>query len=501
MHALFACAFNFGVKAMKQTTQPPQHGGHRLFALAALLVMLASALLIPAAVQAQEPEPLPLDGPPPAAVNASDLPLPMAPPDETEADIAALLEPSYNVPTADELAAATPKAYMALVTKDFAPIMADRMGFGSGDRLSDYRDISSLYAGWYVNWGVRLRPERPGGMEYMQMIRVNQDLIAGCPRGTTADRNICPYKTPASYSYHPTKEVIIAAAKANPGSVWLIGNEMDRVDGIGVWQDEMKPEIYAYAYHELYNIVKAADPTARVANGGVVQFTPSRTEYLNKVWNTYKAVYGVNMPVDIWNVHNFVGSEFCRKEKINGRQERVCYGMGIPPGSSINPNSKGEEKGAYVGEDWRHVYMPTFEKQIRDFRQWMRNHGEMNKPLIVTEYGVLYKALCTHDNPNMSYEQCVAAYGANYVNLENSEVVQDFMLETFNFFMTAKDPNLSGVDGGRLVQRWAWYSLEDAGWAFNPYTMLYSPGTTVRSETGHKYASFAFKNAAALQYP
>jgi hypothetical protein len=457
------------------------------------MIMLAGTLLAPAAALAQEPA-----GPPPAAVPVSSLPLPPVPEPETEADIAALVEPSFNVATVEEFAAVSPAAFLPLASKDAATIQADRMGFGTAQKLSNFPDIRSLYAGWYVNWTVKLKPERPANIEHMQMIRVYQELVDGCPRGYTADRTICPYKSPPSYQYSPSKAVIEAAAKANPGSVWLIGNEMDRVDGFGVYQDEMLPEIYAFAYHDLYTMVKKADPTARVAIGGMVLFTPAREEYLNKIWNTYKSVYGVNMPVDIWNVHNFVGSEYCVKELRNGRMERVCYGMGIPPGSSITPNAETKEIGSYVGEDWRHVYMPTFEQQIVNFRTWMKAHGQMNKPLIVTEYGVLYQTLCA-DYPTL--EACKVAWAPNFVDLTDPGVVHGFMEATFKYFMNARNCNLSGVDDCRLVQRWAWYSLEDANWAFNPYTMLYTPGTNVRAVAGDKYAAFSAKNIDNLQYP
>ena len=43
------------------------------------------------------------------------------------------------------------------------------------------------------------------------------------------------------------------------------------------------------AYHELYTLIKGADPTARLAIGGVIQATPLRLEYLTKVWNEYRA--------------------------------------------------------------------------------------------------------------------------------------------------------------------------------------------------------------------
>jgi len=40
--------------------------------------------------------------------------------------------------------------------------------------------------------------------------------------------------------------------------------------------------------------------------------------------------------------------------------------------------------------------------------------------------------------------------------------VERFMLDTFEFFRTASDPDLGyPPDGYRLVQRWCWYSLAD----------------------------------------
>ncbi len=489
---------------MMQTDYTPERGASRLVTLLALLVMLASALLLPATAVAQEPgttvpqpadDSQPLDGPPLYGIPVSELPLPAMPPVETEADIPAVTEPVFTVATAAEIAATTPAAYMPLVSNDHAPIQADRMGFGTGRGLSSYTDIRSLYAGWYVNWGVSIKPERPANIEFVQMVRVHQDLE--CANGTTADRVICPYKSPASYSYVPSAAVIAAAAKANPGSTWAIGNEIDRVDWPGGTQDEITPELYAKAYHDIRAIIKAADPTARVAIGGVIQFTPLRKQYLDKVWDTYWGLYRTIIPVDVWNIHNFVASEYCHKETVNGKRQRVCYGMAIPAGIYVKPEGNdAEEKGAYYGEDWRHTYMPTFEKQIRDFREWMAAHGQKNKELIVTEYGVLFASLCASD---VSDVDCKRWYGSNYVDLKKPAIVQEFMLSTFDFFMTAKDCRLSTVDDCRLVQRWAWYSLDPA-WNFNPHTALFSNPWT-RTGTGDAYAAFSAANVEELQYP
>ena len=34
-------------------------------------------------------------------------------------------------------------------------------------------NVSSLNLGWYVDWGTRTSPSRPGGVEYVQVLRVN----------------------------------------------------------------------------------------------------------------------------------------------------------------------------------------------------------------------------------------------------------------------------------------------------------------------------------------
>lgn len=34
--------------------------------------------------------------------------------------------------------------------------------------------------------------------------------------------------------------------------------------------------------------------------------------------------------------------------------------------------------------------MIVFDEQIRDMRQWMKDHGQQDKPLLLTEFSVLY---------------------------------------------------------------------------------------------------------------
>jgi hypothetical protein len=99
----------------------------------------------------------------------------------------------------------------------------------------------------------------------------------------------------------PDLDEITRSAAANPGALWLIGNEPDIV-----WQDNATPEEYAHAYGILHAAIKKADPTARVAIGGVSQPTPLRLAYLDRVLAAYEAQFGADMPVDVWNIHAFV---------------------------------------------------------------------------------------------------------------------------------------------------------------------------------------------------
>lgn len=378
-----------------------------------------------------------------------------------------------NAPVNEVLAApradATPPSHsiwLPLIAK--APTSSYRLGFGlTSGSLSQYPEAASLKAGWYVDWNVRIKPQRPNNMEYVQMVRLHQTLTCPLFSADAWNRASCPYAVPHSYSFSPSADTIVQAAKANPGSLWLIGNEMDRRDWPGGGQDEMLPELYATAYHELYTLIKGVDPKAQIAIGGVIQATPLRLEYLTKAWNAYQQRYGSPMPVDVWNVHNFI-----LKEDIND------YGASIPPGSTAQT---GVLYPTEVGGDNTHVSMTIFDQQIRAFRAWMKDRGQQNKPLIVSEYGVLYQHITAADTP---------------------EEVQDFMLKTFDYFLNTRDCNLGyPADGCRLVQRWAWYSFNDDGtlFGFNPHGNFFNPKTYQITSTGVRFREYSLANLMALQ--
>jgi hypothetical protein len=283
--------------------------------------------------------------------------------------------------------------------------------FGAGERFYPVISypVSSLNLGWYVDWKTQADPPHPGGAEYVQMLHVN---------GT---------------HYSPYGDTLAARIAANPGALWLIGNEPDCIH-----QDNVLPQDYAEAYHDAYLFIKTLDPTARVSAGGIVQPTPLRMQYLDAVLNTYVSRYGEHLPTDAWNIHSYILQE---------RRGAEYWGADIPPGfDGVN------EGIVYALDDTDNLAI--FQQRIVQFRQWMHDRGYRATPLLITEYG----SLVPH-----SYEGWT------------QERAQVFMVGTFDFLRTASDPNLGYLaDENRLVQRWLWYSLDDSlnygGALFDQYT-------------------------------
>ncbi len=279
------------------------------------------------------------------------------------------------------------------------PLENERFGVGGSPSKISLADWQALGAGWYVPWGASLDPPHPAGALMLQTLRIDgaQPVLDD---GT-----------------------ITALVEANPASVWRVGNEPD-----SPWQDSATPQQYAQVYHQLYHLVKSADPQAQVAFGGLVQATPLRLLYLDHAWQAYQNLYGEPMPVDVWTLHSFI------------LPETGNWGAGIPPGMGAYAHLAT----SYELRD--HDDMSIFTGRIVDFRQWMADHGQQNKPLLIPEYGILLWPIYQDED-------------GRYFD---DERVIEFMYATFDFFLSATDPALGyPADGNRLVQTWAWYSLDD----------------------------------------
>ena len=214
-------------------------------------------------------------------------------------------------------------------------------------------DTAALRMGWYVDYLAKANPETPNGAAYVPTIRLSQIGANG-------------------FDYMPKGATLLSAINGNPGAEWLIGNEPDRRE----YQDDLEPHVYAAAYHELYNLIKGEDPTAKIIAGTIVQPTPLRLQYLDMVLASYQNNYGVPMPVDGWSIHNFILNEVsCDYDPGN------CWGAEIPPGIDA-------DFGEILTIEDNDNY-DLFVERIERFRQWMADNGYRNTPLLLSEYGVL----------------------------------------------------------------------------------------------------------------
>jgi len=94
---------------------------------------------------------------------------------------------------------------------------------------------------------------------------------------------------------------------ANPGRVWIIGNEPDLVS-----QDGLTREQYAHMYWTYYEFIRPRDPTAKFCIGAITGGSTSSslsytTGWYQYVLDYYRNTYGQPMPIDIWNIHSYCG--------------------------------------------------------------------------------------------------------------------------------------------------------------------------------------------------
>jgi len=288
----------------------------------------------------------------------------------------------------------------------------ERFGVGVSPNIaysiSDY-DLAGLSIGWYSDWRFAVNPDRPDGIEYVHLISVLEGNLVG----NTAS--------------------MAAAASANPGALWLIGNEQENRH-----QGNCKPEQYAEAYHQAYELIKGADPSARIAIGGVTEPTPLRLEWLEYMLASYNDKFGVDMRdhIDVWTIHVQITPE-----------RRGSWGAEIPVGDEFAGINEGETFGMIDNHYSPNADVNILKQLVYDFCEWMVDQGERDKELIISEYGVLFPSTMLSDDEDEA---------------EGDQMVIDFMIGSFDFFLSARSDALGlATDEGRLVQRWLWYSLNE----------------------------------------
>ena len=313
--------------------------------------------------------------------------------------------------------------------------------------------LPDLGAGWYMNFTAQSNPSRPEGIEYMPVIRFQ------------------PSPASPGYTYTPSGTALQQTIANNPGAKWLVSNEPD-----SVWQDNLTSDVYARAYNELYHLIKSADPDAQVVPGSIIQATPVRLLYLDRILTSYYNQFHTTLPADGWSIHNYIlNEENCAVDP----GEPGCWGADIPPDFRNDP--------AWLyGEVWGLKdtdRLEIFVERITRFRQWMADRGYRGLPLYLTEYGVLFPPDYADEN-------------GQYFTLAR---VNTFMNLTFNYMRAATDPVLGDPnDEYRMVQQWSWYSTTDV--TYNG--VLFDPISLQPTAVGQNFANYtAVLNREVDFYP
>jgi hypothetical protein len=187
------------------------------------------------------------------------------------------------------------------------------------------------------------------------------------------------------------------------------------------------------------------------------------------------------MPVDVWNMHLYILPE----RQLDGSPSGVGHiALGTDPNLAIYQS---DGTAAMCGDPADNVYcfaehddIDIFADQVRAMRRWMKTHGQQHKPLILTEFGMLYpyqtdgSGMCT--NLRDEFGQCF-----------DPVRVSEFMVSASQFLESEADPLLGfAADNNRLVQQWLWFSL---------YTTAEGQSSNLLVDG---YDSFTPGNAAAL---
>jgi hypothetical protein len=314
-------------------------------------------------------------------------------------------------------------------------ILTPRERFGIAAPYSySAEDLSFLNVHAVLDWSMDNAIPLPEDIEYVHVLRVSDSLYA---------------------SAYASLETLVAN---NPGEVWIIGNEPDRL----CVQDSINPEVYGERFFAMATRIRTLDPSAQTGFGSVVQPTPIRIRYLQRALDRLIALSGGDEEeamglIDIWSIHNFI---------LNENPLWGVWGAGVPVGF-YTYNLGDLPSACYTGDvysndtfdrveitDFSDTYSITiFRERVVAFRTWLNEIGEKEKPLWITEYGSLFPPI---DPPG----------GPNYVNVSDEDT-SAFMLDSFDFMLNEEDAAIGySQDANHLVQRWFWYSLNDHRYTF-----------------------------------
>ena len=262
-----------------------------------------------------------------------------------------------------------------------SPPSQRRFGVATNSNPLNYANYGALQTGWYQNWG-----SRPWGMQVLEDIEFYP--MVG------AFKDIYIVETEAEL-----RSSISQCPECYPnGTIWIVANEPEfdyysKKNGELIDTRLITTEEYAKKYHYYYHAIKAINPSYQVA------IAATFGTFLYDTRRAYERLYGVKMPIDVYNVHCYM------------------YVDGHNPDADI---------------------LKQVKSQVSHKRQMMKDYGDRYKWLIITEIGALW-------NPGASVVTSFMTQAFDYLSTETSESLG------------------CPTDGNRLVQRWAWYALTSVG--------------------------------------
>ena len=140
---------------------------------------------------------------------------------------------------------------------------------------------------------------------------------------------------------HFDREAVRMAIARHPGAWWLVGNEPN-----DPFQDNLSPAAYAAFYQRFTELALSTDRSCRLVPAGLAN---ADWRWAQAFLDSYVAQYKRAPTIAAWNIHNYM----------------------------LEP-------------DRDQLDLQEFKERILSFRRWMTQVGDGNKPLMLTEFGVLF---------------------------------------------------------------------------------------------------------------
>ena len=317
-----------------------------------------------------------------------------------------------------------------------------RFGIGAANGVSGY-DLTQLGVGSYLDWSTSRSSQVPNTIQFFHVLRVSDA------------------------SYTQTLANLPTQVIANPGAVWIIGNEPDSEVS---YQDHVTAQVYAQRYFELATLIRAKDPEAVIGFAPIIQPTPLRIYYLDLVLvELNQLTSNPSALIDVFTIHNFLLNE----QPIYQNGRTVSWGAGVPLGyvAGVWPEPDVITIGG-PNDQTKNTHSPAiFAERIRAFRSWMNAQDFRNKPLWITEFGSLF--------PSVS---------SLYLTVSEADTAS-FLQQTMDFMLTAKDGAIGySPDDNRLVQHFVWYSLNEDRTRFGG--SLYDPNNQQLTLVGERFLNY-----------